>query len=172
MGAVNHTVVLILTYWNVNRITISTPFKHQSFNLNLLECKFITVFVYIINIQVLILTYWNVNASLGGERLRAEQGFNLNLLECKLPFYFQFQNLALCFNLNLLECKCSSQLVEYLCIVVLILTYWNVNLKLNEFTTVLLLSFNLNLLECKLCITSFYSNWYFCFNLNLLECKF
>ncbi len=78
--------VLILTYWNVN--IVRTPVNgrcHFRFNLNLLECKFATPSATSsASPMVLILTYWNVNTKAGGFRLIVTNSFNLNLLECKL----------------------------------------------------------------------------------------
>ena len=74
------------------------------------------------------------------------------------------------FNLNLLECKYSFDVEPFSSAVVLISTYWNVNISRGKAIHIEM-CFNLNLLECKcmkwkmiLCLRKR-------FNLNLLECK-
>ena len=145
-------------------------YRLDCFNLNLLECKFVT-------------------AIKAGER---GSGFNLNLLECKFSTLSPLSVGLKCFNLNLLECKFFWNNSHVAFNSVLISTYWNVNCSTMHMVIVIqhvLIStywnvnwtkikicgnragFNLNLLECKseqmrskhLRIQSF--------NLNLLECK-
>ena len=120
--------VLISTYWNVN-LSIAQEYEQatDSFNLNLLECKFRKHGMY------------------ATDELR----FNLNLLECKWRrsvcwFVWRWR-----FNLNLLECKFYLADNATTPTHVLISTYWNVNFAYSITDRIIDLSFNLNLLECK-----------------------
>ena len=55
-------MVLISTYWNVNRDEVEAYAKAmEGFNLNLLECKFHLMREKRCFLNVLISTYWNVN---------------------------------------------------------------------------------------------------------------
>ena len=120
--------------------------------------------------RVLISTYWNVNERVSLDALNGNC-FNLNLLECKLRASYKSSLLSKCFNLNLLECKYSFDVEPFSSAVVLISTYWNVNVYWDVVEYWEFNSFNLNLLECKSIFLFISFVLTSSFNLNLLECK-
>ena len=97
--------VLISTYWNVNIEEKAKEKESNSFNLNLLECKFLTI----------------------SKTFYHQRCFNLNLLECKYILEAFADAIPNSFNLNLLECKLLFCRVFQSGCLVLISTYWNVN---------------------------------------------
>ena len=120
--------VLISTYWNVNTNFLSCSLSpSESFNLNLLECKYVVKIEYKLIRKVLISTYWNVNDL----AKKAEHDFDIVLIST----YWNVNSE----ELNTLEDAAM----------VLISTYWNVNSKRVYIRRLSSLGFNLNLLECK-----------------------
>ena len=103
-------VVLISTYWNVNRLDVIIPactvtvLISTYWNVNSASGT-----VIIDTNGVLISTYWNVNVYSGNAFRGQCRRFNLNLLECKFFLMRSDNGISLCFNLNLLECKCCCE---------------------------------------------------------------
>ena len=142
--------VLISTYWNVNlnftafasaaiHVLISTYWNVNWFNNNATDWVFRVLISTYWNVNivtftpsasgtvVLISTYWNVNVW-PLSTSRAPVCFNLNLLECKSSNGFEDLSEFEGFNLNLLECKWAASQIKKGDTVVLISTYWNVNI--------------------------------------------
>ena len=108
MKGVKKWQVLISTYWNVKKLQITQLSEEVS---------------------VLISTYWNVKARGFDIKRITSTSFNLNLLECKCADDTLREWENYCFNLNLLECKYEQTESLLLGSLVLISTYWNVNMS-------------------------------------------
>ena len=123
--------------------------RFESFNLNLLECKFFDVLINRFLCFVLISTYWNVNRNKYAS-IENHKSFNLNLLECKsfCESSLTPKSIVLIstyWNVNTeVEPEGSGWMI------VLISTYWNVNYSDVNCSYSFAFGFNLNLLECKL----------------------
>ena len=76
-------LVLIETYWNVNRSPAAEEVRLPSINRNILECKFRNVVRKVGRFFVLIETYWNVNVDFHRGTTHSRSGINRNILECK-----------------------------------------------------------------------------------------
>ena len=104
--------------------------KYSSFNLSILECKFLPFSEYTksaivliypywnvncdhlldckVDVNVLIYPYWNVNNAERFESWVFDEGFNLSILECKSRKPPARMRPHHGFNLSILECKCCQ----------------------------------------------------------------